>query len=483
MSFSVAVARLAGVMVLVLLCGLSVLAQNLDGLWIGTINTGAQQVHLRIHISHDASGAIGVTFDSPDQGVNGVPTSNASLKGAALHFEIPGASVIYDGTIDAAKGQITGTWKQGVGSVALNFTRGDQASAETRRPQDPVKPYPYAEEVVSYANPKASGVTLAGTLTLPKGAGPFPAAILISGSGAHDRDEGVAGHRPFLVIADYLTRHGIAVLRYDKRGVAKSTGDYATATSSDFASDVEAGLAYLQSRKDINPRGIGLIGHSEGGLIAPLVASRDSRVSWIVLLGGPGLRGDELLHLQAALILKAQGASDDAIKTNHDLHVVLFTVVENEQNPANLLADLQAAVKADPVTSKLPAAQVSAAIRQVTTPWMREFLSYDPLPALEKTKCPVLALGGQHDLQVPAEQNLAAIKKALQAGGNKDFETREVPGVNHLFQHTTTGSPSEYEKIDETFAPEALDLMTTWVRKRSGLVSHQVLPGGGVPER
>ena len=180
-----------------------------------------------------------MTFDSPDQGANGVPTSNASLKDHDLHFEIPGASVTYDGTLDAAKGTITGTWKQSGASVPLNFTYAKDAPSETRRPQDPVKPYPYREEDVSFSNPKASGaaVTLAGTLTLPAGAGPFPAAILISGSGAHDRDEAVAGHRPFLVIADYLTRHGIAVLRYDKRGVARSTGDYAAATSSDFASD------------------------------------------------------------------------------------------------------------------------------------------------------------------------------------------------------------------------------------------------------
>jgi len=451
----------------VLLCGVPARAQGVDGLWIGAITAAGQQVHLRIHISHDAGGAIGVTFDSPDQGVNGVPTSNASLKDSNLHFEIPGASVSYDGTVDVAKGQITGTWKQGGGSVPLSFAHAEQPAAEARRPQDPVKPYPYAEEDVSYPNPKASGanVTLAGTLTLPRGAGPFPAAILISGSGPHDRDEAVAGHRPFLVISDYLTRHGLAVLRYDKRGVAKSTGDYATATSDDFASDVEASLAYLKTRKDINPRRIGLIGHSEGGLIAPLVASRDGSVAWIVLLGGPGLRGDQILFLQSALIAKAQGASDEAIKTNHDLHATLFSVVENEKNPANLMADLQASVKANPVTSQLPAAQVNAAIRQVSTPWMREFLIYDPVPALESTKCPVLALGGEHDLQVPATRNLAAIKKALQAGGNTDFETIEVPGVNHLFQHTTTGSPSEYQKIDETFAPEVLDIMTRWVQR------------------
>lgn len=225
----------------------------------------------------------------------------------------------------------------------------------------------------------------------------------------------------------------------------------------------------MQIRPEINPRRIGLIGHSEGGLIAPLVASRNPGVAWIVLLGGPGLRGDERLHLQAALILKVQGATDEAIKTNHDLHVTLFAVVEKEQNPANLMADLQAAVKADPVASRLPASQVSVAIRQVITPWMREFLSYDTVPVLERAVCPVLALGGEHDLQVPAGQNLAAIKKALQAGGNKDFETREVPGVNHLFQHTATGAPAEYDKIEETFAPEALDIMTRWVQKHSDL--------------
>jgi len=444
-------------------------AQSVDGLWVGVIDVGGQQVHARIHISHDSSGAVSVTFDSPDQGVNGMATSNPSLKDSALHFEISAAAASYDGTLDAAKGQITGTWKQGGASLSLNFTHSDQPQAETRRPQDPVKPYPYLEEDVAYSNPKATGVTLAGTLTMPKGPGPFPAAILISGSGAHDRDEALLGHRPFLVISDYLTRHGIAVLRYDKRGVGKSTGEYATATSDDFASDTEASITYLKTRKEINPWHIGLIGHSEGGLIAPLVASRDSSAAWIVLLGGPGLRGDQILFLQEALIAKAEGASDEAIKQNHDLNAKLFFIVENEQNPANLTADLQAVMNADPMGSQMPAPSRSAAIKQISTPWMREFLTYDPVPALEKTKCPVLAMDGEHDLQVPAEEDLAAIKKALEAGGNKDFETIEIPGVNHLFQHSATGSPAEYQKIDETFAPEALDIMTKWIQKHSSI--------------
>jgi len=221
---------------------------------------------------------------------------------------------VYDGTLNAAKTTITGSWAQNGIEQKLNFKRSDQL-LELVRPQNPVKPYPYKEEEISFPNEKAK-ITLAGTLTLPRGPGPFPSAILISGSGPHDRDESIVGHRPFLVLADYLSRKGIAVLRFDKRGIGKSTGDYAKATTEDFAADTEAALFYLKSRKEIDPNRTGLIGHSEGGLIAPLLASRSGGVAWIVLLAGPGLNGEDALLLQSELVLKSSGVDDDQIAKN-----------------------------------------------------------------------------------------------------------------------------------------------------------------------
>jgi pimeloyl-ACP methyl ester carboxylesterase len=422
-----------------------------------------------LHVDSDASGALFVKMDSPDQGVNGIPIPKATLNDSAFHFEVPAGGISYDGTLNAAKDEITGTFTQGGVSQPLNFKHFDQAPPEPKRPQNPVKPYPYIEEDVSYVNPKAPQVTLAGTLTLPRGTGPFPVALLICGSGSHDRDSALLGHRPFLVISDYLTRHGIAVLRYDKRGVAKSTGSYALAKTSDFATDAEAGIAYLKTRKEIDPHRIGLIGHSEGGVIAPLVASRNPDIAWIVLLAGPGMRGDEILFLQQALIAKVQGVPDDMIAKTHTLNAKMFAAATAEKNPANMGADLNAVMNADELGRQMSQAQREGAIQQLSSPWFLEFISYDPAPALTKTKCPVLALNGEHDLQVPSKEDLAAIHKALQEGGNKDFQTTEMPGLNHLFQHSATGSPSEYGSIEETFAPEALELMLMWVVKHSAL--------------
>jgi pimeloyl-ACP methyl ester carboxylesterase len=443
-------------------------SSGIEGIWLGALQGGGGiKIRLQLHVERDAAGTLTVKMDSLDQGANGISTSNVFLHDSTFHFEIQGGGITYEGTLNAPKDEISGTFSQHGAAQPLTFKHSAQPAAEPHRPQDPVKPYPYLEEDVFYANPKAPEVKLAATLALPRGAGPFPVAVLICGSGAHDRDESLLGHRPFLVISDYLTRHGIAVLRYDKRGVAKSTGNYALATSEDFASDAETGIAYLKTRKEIDPRHIGLIGHSEGGLIAPLIASRNKDVAWIVLLAGPGLRGDEILFLQEALIAKAGGATDEVISKSHAMNSKLFAVVEDEKNPANLKTDLEAAMDADELGRMMSAPQKAEAVQQLSSPWMREFLTYDPVPALEKTKCPVLALNGEHDLQVPPEQDLAAIKKALQAGSNKDFQTTEMPGLNHLFQHSATGSPSDYQKIDETFSPEALDVMTVWIQKHS----------------
>jgi len=436
-----------------------------EGVWQGALEGNGMRLRLQLHVSHDDQKQLVAALDSPDQGVSGLPAIKVGQKDAVFHFEIPVVTGVYDGTLNAAKTTITGSWAQNGIEQKLNFKRSDQL-LELVRPQNPVKPYPYKEEEISFPNEKAK-ITLAGTLTLPRGPGPFPSAILISGSGPHDRDESIVGHRPFLVLADYLSRKGIAVLRFDKRGIGKSTGDYANATTEDFAADTEAALFYLKSRKEIDPNRTGLIGHSEGGLIAPLLASRSGGVAWIVLLAGPGLNGEDALLLQSELILKSSGVDDDQIAKTRVFNKQTYALVRQEKNPAALQAKLTDLVQSSSMSAMLPPAALQSQLRVVASPWFRFFLDYDPVPALQKTTCPVLALTGEKDIQVPAKENLAKIQKALQDGGNKDFQATELPGLNHLFQHSPTGSIGEYGSIEETMAPEALNAISDWVLKHS----------------
>ena len=436
-----------------------------EGVWQGALEGNGMRLRLQLHVSHDDQKQLVAALDSPDQQVSGLPAIKVRQKDAAFHFEIPVVTGVYDGTLNAAKTTITGSWTQNGIEQKLNFKRSDQL-LELVRPQDPVKPYPYKEEEIFFPNERAK-ITLAGTLTLPRGPGPFPAAILLSGSGPQDRDGSIVGHRPFLVLADHLTRKGIAVLRFDKRGIGKSTGDYANATTEDFAADAEAALSYLTTRKEIDPKRTGLIGHSEGGLIAPLVASRSGAVAWIVLLAGPGLNGEDTLLLQSELILKSSGVDDDQITKTRAFNKQTYALVRQEEDPAVLQAKLTDLVQSSSMSAMLPPAALESQLRVVTSPWFRFFLDYDPVPALQKTTCPVLALTGEKDLQIPARENLPKIQKALQDGGNKDFQATELPGLNHLFQHSPTGSIGEYGSIEETMAPDALNAVSDWVLKHS----------------
>jgi len=436
-----------------------------EGVWQGALEGNGMRLRLQLHVSHDDQKQLVAALDSPDQGVSGLPAIHVSQKGAGFHFEIPVVSGVYDGTLNAAKTAISGSWTQNSVEQKLDFQRSDQL-LELVRPQNPVKPYPYKEEEITFPNGKAK-ISLAGTLTLPRGQGPFPAAVLLSGSGPHDRDESIVGHRPFLVLADHLTRKGVAVLRFDKRGIGKSTGDYANATTEDFVADAEAALVYLKTRKEIDPKKTGLIGHREGGLIAPMVATPSQTVAWIVLLAGPGLKGEDVLLLQSELILRAAGVNDGEVARTLAFNKQTYALVRGEKDPAALEAKLNELVQSTSTGAALPPAAVQSQVRMLVSPWFRFFLDYDPVPTLQKTLCPVLALNGEKDLQVPPKQNLAKIEKALQDGGNKDFQTTELPGLNHLFQHSPTGSPTEYGGIQETMAPEALSAVSDWVLKHS----------------
>jgi fermentation-respiration switch protein FrsA (DUF1100 family) len=433
---------------------------DIDGAWLGTLDLDAIKLRVVFHIVNTEDGLI-ATLDSLDQGQKGLPTTSITRDGASLKIEIKSIQGAFEGKIAADLSSIDGTFTQmGATHPLLLKPVKDQAELELKRPQNPVKPYPYHDEEVTYDN-KSQNVTLAATLTIPQGTGPFPAVVLITGSGPQDRDESLLGHKPFLVLSDYLTRHGIAVLRADDRGTAKSTGDFATATTADFATDTEAGVAYLKTRPEIDPHKIGLIGHSEGGVIAPLIAARNKDVAFIVMMAGTGVPGDQVLVAQGEAIAIASGKSPAEAAKNAAKEKEMLTLVETERDQAILEKELKERMAGD-----VPEAQIGVQIKQVTSPWFRYFLTYDPATALRKVTCPVLAINGSLDKQVLPNQNLPAIRKALQESGNKQYEVDELPGLNHLFQTAKTGSLAEYSQLEETMSPVALEKMSTWILKQ-----------------
>ena len=434
--------------------------QDIDGTWQGTLDTGGAKLRVVVHLSSTKDG-LTATMDSPDQGASGLPVSLVKRDGSTFTLEMKALGARFDGTISKDLSTIEGTFSQGGGSLPLVLGRGTAAAAAPpRRPQNPIKPYPYREEDITYEN-QAAGIRLAATLTIPQGKGPFPAVALITGSGPQDRDESLMNHKPFLVLADYLTRRGIAVLRTDDRGVAKSGGVFATATTADFATDTEAAIAYLKTRAEVDAHKIGLIGHSEGGVIAPMVAARNKDVAFIVMMAGSGVPGDQLIVAQVVAGNEAAGMSHDQAQQAGQQQRKILDLVEQEKDEAVLKQKLR-----DLLGPALPAAQLENVYRQLTSVWYRYFLTYDPAPALRKLTCPVLAINGSKDTQVPPQQNLPAIRKALEEGGNKHFEAVEMPGLNHLFQTAKTGALSEYAQIEETISPVALERIGSWILAR-----------------
>jgi fermentation-respiration switch protein FrsA (DUF1100 family) len=434
---------------------------DIDGTWLGTLDTGAIKLRILFKIVNTADG-LTAQMQSPDQGSTWIPASPVTRSGATLTIEIKPIGVVFAGKIAPDLATIDGTFTQMGNPLPLVIKRvKDQSELERRRPQNPVKPYPYREEEVTYTN-MAAGNTLAATLAIPNGNGPFPAVLLITGSGPNDRDESLLGHKPFLVLSDYLTRKGIVVLRADKRGVRKSTGDLANATTADFATDAEAGVAWLKTRPEVDPHKIGLIGHSEGGVVAPMAAVADPSVAFIVMMAGSGVPGDQIIPEQVKLIAEANGESKHKADEEADTERETLTAVETEKDPKALEHLLGVMLAA----GGMPDAQIAVQIKAATSPWFRFFITYDPATALRKLTIPVLVLNGSLDLQVPPAQNLPAIRKALQEAGNKHFEVDELPGLNHLFQTAKTGSPSEYADIEETISPVALDKIASWILKQ-----------------
>jgi len=431
---------------------------DIDGDWLGTLDSGMGKLRLVLHITNTDQG-LTATMDSVDQGATGLPVTTITRTESSLKLQLKTIGGAYDGTISKDLSALDGTWSQAGKSFPLAFKRVKNASelGPRPRPQNPVKPYPYREEEVSYRNP-AANIQLAGTITIPSRPGRFPAVLLMQGSGPHDRDETIFGHKPFLVLADYLTRKGIVVLRSDKRGVGKSGGDYSKAVIQDFAADAAAGVAYLETRPEVDPREIGLIGHSEGGVEAPLAAAHNPHVRFVVLMAGMGVPGDQLLPEQLRLIEQSNGARADQIDTDVAIERELLATVERDRDDAVLEKELRAQL-----SGKVSGQQMDAQIKLASSPWFRSLLQYDPAETLAKVTCPVLALNGDKDLQVPSQQNLPRIRKALAAGGNNNYEIDELPGLNHLFQTAKTGAVSEYGEIEETMSPVAMEKVASWI--------------------
>jgi len=419
------------------------------GDWYGTLDAGVK-LPLVFHLQPDGTASV----DSPAQKVAGLKAT-ATLAGDQLTVTLTAPVASFEGQVAGDRKSISGQWLQNGGKLPLKLERTPQAVVAPKRPQTPQPPFPYRAEDVAYMNP-TSGLKLAGTLTLPRGEGPFPVAVLITGSGPQDRDETLFDHKPFLVLADALTRRGVAVLRVDDRGVGGSqAGDFFSATTADFATDVAAGVAYLRGRKDIDPDRVGLIGHSEGGVIAPLVAAKDPRIAFVVLMAGTGVPGDQILPRQYHDIYAASGAGETVAAKQADVIAAANAIVRTEPDQ----------IKAQPLLIKTltegSGAQNARALTDLmNSTWYRAFVTLDPAKALAQVRAPVLAINGDKDVQVSAQVNIPAIKAAL--AGNPDATTLVLPGLNHLLQTARTGAPSEYAAIEETLAPSALSTIVDW---------------------
>jgi fermentation-respiration switch protein FrsA (DUF1100 family) len=463
-------ARVAGVIAALSFAGVGFAdAQDLEGetdvtgSWVGTLDAAGQELRLVFHIERDDAGQLSGTMDSPDQGAYGLVLSAVEeAEDGSVRFEFSMAAAEFTGRFSDDRRTIDGSWAQGGASLPLLLERTDAEALAPARPQEPEPPLPYEALEVEFENP-AAGIRLAGTFTIPAGDGPHPAVALLSGSGPQDRNSTVFGHQPFLVLADYLTRHGIAVLRFDDRGIGSSTGDFALATTPDFASDALAAVAFLQTRSEVDPEKIGLVGHSEGAIVAPMAANQGDDVAFAVLLASTGVNGRELLVMQAKAMNRAAGLPDAVVEQRAEVQESVLDVAVVAENDS-VAAEQARTILAD---AGLTGDAAEGQIRWLLSPWMKYFLVYDPLPALRDLSIPVLALNGEKDTQVPPTENLLPVEEALLEGGNPDVTAEVLPGLNHLFQTAETGVPAEYAGIEETFSPAALEKIATWILERT----------------
>jgi pimeloyl-ACP methyl ester carboxylesterase len=436
----------------------------IEGIWTGALEINGIRLRLVVKIRHAATGWV-ATLDSVDQNVHDIPVDTVSITGSDLKLALARINGSYAGRVGGDK--MTGSWTQNGQSWPLDLTKTDRAPAIGVRPQEPKRPLPYREVDVLVEN-RAAGATLACTLTEPPGEGPFGAVVMATGSGPQDRDEALFGHRPFFVLSDAITRAGVAVLRCDDRGVAKSTGTYGTATTMEFVDDTLAEVAALRMRPEIARAHVGIVGHSEGGEIAALAAARSKDVAFIVMLAGPAVPGDLTLDLQRGWAEKAAGATPEAVAHSKATWDRAFVILKSNKETGVAERELRAiydGLPADDRAQLEKAGGFAPLARQLLSPWMRGFIALDPRPSLARIRVPVLALNGELDRQVLPRENLPEMKKALRH--DTDVTVRELPGLNHLFQTAKTGAVGEYAQIDETMSPAVLTLVSDWIARHA----------------
>lgn len=447
---------------------------KLFGTWEGKINVGIS-LRLVFNFTKDSAGNITGTAYSPDQGNKEIPCSDIYIQNDSIFLGIQSLKVSYAGKFindSTIKGKLT----QGQ-TVDLTLQKVLQAT-KLSRPQSPHPPYPYLNEDVEFDNPDKT-LHYGATLTIPKGKGPFAAMILITGSGAQNRDEEIFEHKPFAVIADYLTRQGFMIMRVDDRGIGTSSGDFSKATTADFVTDVSTSLNYLKNRKEVDLKRLGILGHSEGGMIAPMVASQRNDINFIILLAAPGEKISTLMEKQNVDILKSAGVSNEAAedygKLYHNMVSVFLeakTTGEAETNLAGVVNEWKKNTPKDIVIATTGIMNdttqqnfIKGLSATLNSPWYKYFLQFDPRPYLTKLNCKVLALNGEKDLQVSSKDNLAAINTALKKSNSPSYEVKEMPGLNHLFQDCNKCTLNEYSELEETFSPRALHIISEWLNK------------------
>jgi uncharacterized protein len=438
---------------------------GLDGRWEGRVQAALPVV---LRVKTEASGTI-ARLDLPGQ-ATGIPLATLVRDGARVKFSITGYAMSYEGALSADGSSITGAVSQLGQALPLVFTHTSSdfsPAVLSQRPQTPRKPYPYKEEEVVFDNPAAPGVKLACSFTSPNSPGPHPAAVLISGSGPHDRDATVLGHKTFLVLADHLTRKGVAVLRCDDRGVGKSTGDFTKTTLDDFASDAEAGFAFLRTHPSIDPKRIGLIGHSLGTIIGPNAAAKQPDAAFLVMLAAAGVPGREISIDQQQAIARADGMPDKFLASSGALWRKVVAIVNSPADNASVRSSVLALLLAEGPSAYptgMTEATAKAEADRVSSDYVRGVQAYDPAKFLSTARMPILAMNGALDVQATPALNLGGLRKIL--AKHSDATVLEMPGLNHAFQHAKTGAMSEYAEIEETFAPEALEMISSWIVKR-----------------
>ena len=452
-------------------------SQSITGNWEGTLNIQGTELPIIFHIKIDSTHNLSATFDSPKQNAYNLPCSDVLVKEDSLFLIMKMVNGKYEGLLSADKKTATGKWFQGAGSLPLDIKKtSDMATTkEFKRPQTPKPPFTYQSDDVSYFNADKS-IQFGATFTSPsKAAGKrYPAVLLITGSGKQDRDETIFDHKSFAVIADELTKNGIAVLRVDDRGTGKTTGNFNTATTADFAKDAAAGINYLKTLPTVDTANIGIIGHSEGGLIAPMLASERTDIKFIVLLAGPGQPIINLMESQAVDVAAAAGVPMADLELYRPLYRNIVTAILSEKDATTATTkatdvfkywqqktDAKVVLNTTGVTDeKTKTAFISSFVKQLQQPWFSYFMQFDPGKYLSKVTCKVLAINGENDIQVAAKANLAAIKKSIPAA-----TIHSMPGLNHLFQHCVKCTVDEYAEIEETFSQEVLQLMTDWIKE------------------